>query len=258
MGDIGEFFSFLSQYMRVMRRGFVLRKNPYQKGRFRINGDRSLLVDYGDDIDLTTNRKVKRMAEILSGERLKGVQAIIPSYRNISVVYNPLEISVLELRDQILLLEDRFDQTDASVRRVVEIPVCYGKEFGPDIDFVADYNHIRPDDVILLHTAPLYTVFAVGFTPGFCYLGGLHKRLHTPRLDNPRLTVPAGSVGIAENQTGVYPLETPGGWRLIGRTPLTLFNPDRPDPFLCGIADSIKFVAISVEEFDQIRQSKAP
>jgi len=230
---------------------FAVRKNLYDKIRFKINGDRSLLLECGDGIDLTVNEKVRRMTEILRVERPEGVESVIPAYRSLSVVYDPLRVSVLKLREHIWELEHRLDRTEIPAPRFLEIPVCYGMEFGPDIEFVAEHNHITLDDVVHLHTLPSYHVFAVGFIPGFCFLGGLPKQLHTPRLETPRMSVPAGSVGIAECQTGVYPLESPGGWQLIGRTPLRLFAPDRPDPFLCRVGDNIRFVAISEDEFDR-------
>lgn len=233
-----------------------MKRNSYDKGRFKVNGDRSLLVEYGDGVDLSVNEKVRRLSEILTTEMPEWIEAVIPAYRSLSVVYDPLRVSVSELRERMQELEGQLDSAEIPAPCVVEIPVCYGKEFGPDIEFVAEYNRITSDDVVELHTRPSYRVFAVGFIPGFCFLGGLHERLHTPRHEAPRTLVPAGSVGIAECQTGVYPLESPGGWQLIGRTPLKLFAPDRPDPFLCRVGDTVQFVAISRDKYNRIQEQE--
>ncbi len=146
-------------------------------------------------------------------------------------------------------LEEQAPNDNASSQSVIEIPVCYGGEYGPDIETVAQTNQVDADDVIVLHSRETYQIYMIGFTPGFPFLGGLPEELHTPRLETPRLTVPQGSVGIANNQTGIYPIESPGGWQLIGRTPLCLFDPSRSDPLLCRAGDSIKFKPITEKEF---------
>lgn len=230
----------------------------YDKGRFKHNGDRSLLVEYGDAIDLTVNEKVRKMTEILRTERPEGVDAVIPAYRSLSVVYDPVKVSVARLCERLWELEDRLDQADVPYPRLVEIPVCYGGAFGPDMGFVAEHNGITLDDVVSLHSARSYHVFAVGFIPGFCFLGGLHERLRAPRLHVPRTLIPAGSVGIAEAQTGIYPIESPAGWQLIGRTPLSLFVPERANPFLYRPGDKIKFAPISRDEFERIQRQETP
>lgn len=226
----------------------------YPRARFRINGDRALLVEYGEGVDLMVNEKVRMMAEVITSHAPAGVDTVIPSYRSLSVVYDPLKVSPSRLRECLLDLEDKLDRAEIPTPRTVQIPVCYGAEFGPDIQFVADYNQLTIEEVIQLHSKRTYHIYAIGFAPGFCYLGGLEERLHTPRLETPRTFVPAGSVGIAEAQTGVYPLNSPGGWRLIGRTPLKLFAPERPDPILYKTGDTIEFKAISKTEFERIRQ----
>jgi len=136
----------------------------------------------------------------------------------------------------------------------VEIPVCYGGEFGPDIQFVAEHNSITTDDVVRIHSGAEYQIYMIGFTPGFPFLGGLPKKLHTPRLETPRSFVPKGSVGIANNQTGIYPLASPGGWQLIGKTPLKLFTPERSNPFIYKTGDRIKFKPISAEDYIRLAE----
>lgn len=224
----------------------------YERGRFRLSGDRAVLVEYGEGVDPAVNAKVRRMADLIRRCALRGVEAVVPSYRTLAVVYDPLEISLSEIQEKLRGLEREAAVADFAAPRVVEIPVCYGGPFGPDIGFVADHNGLTVDEVVQIHTATIYHIYAVGFAPGFCYLGGLDPRLHTPRLETPRTKVVAGSVGIAGAQTGVYPQDSPGGWRLIGRTPLKLFAPERPNPFLYEAGDKIRFKAISEDEIERI------
>ena len=204
----------------------------FEKARFRIAGDTGLLVEYGDAIDPEVNHKVRSMALVLEQHLPRGVREIIPTYRSLLIVYDPLETTPAALKHRLILLEERLPEASVPPPKTVEIPVCYGEEFGPDIQFVADRHHLSVEEVVRIHTAPVYQIYMVGFTPGFPFLGGLPEKLHTPRLETPRTLVPEGSVGIANDQTGIYPLTSPGGWRLIGRTPLKLFAPERPDPFL--------------------------
>jgi len=229
----------------------------YDHARFRISGDRGLLVEYGEGVDLEVNEKVRKMAEIITASNIDGLESIVPAYRSLSITYDPLRTTLDALQRRLVELEDTLDQARVPASRTVVIPVCYGGEFGPDIQFVASYNHLTVDEVVTLHTQRSYHIFAVGFIPGFCYLGGLDERLHTPRLETPRAHVPSGSVGIAEAQTGVYPLDSPGGWRLIGRTPLKLFAPLRPVPFLYKAGDRIEFITISEDEYRKIARREA-
>ena len=232
--------------------------NLYERARFRISGDRSLLAVYGTGVDQAVNEKVRRMATLIMNQKLPGIEAAVPSYCTLSVHYNPLRIGFAELRDLLWSLENELNKADIPEPRTIEIPVCYEKEFGPDIDFVAQHNGISMDEVVQIHTGSAYHIFAIGFAPGFCYLGGLNSKLHTPRLETPRVRVAAGSVGIAGGQTGVYPLESPGGWRLIGRTPLRLFAPERPHPILYEAGDKIRFRSVPSDEFHHISQIEVP
>jgi KipI family sensor histidine kinase inhibitor len=230
----------------------------YAQGRFRVCGDRALLAEYGDGIDLAVNRRVHAMAAALGRQPLAGIEAVIPAYRNLAVVYDPLVVSFESLTAALTALEAELDESDLAQGRTVDIPVCYGGRFGPDLDFVAEHNRLSPQDVVQIHCAKPYHIYAVGFAPGFCYLGGLDPRLHTPRLPTPRTRVAAGSVGIAEAQTGVYPADSPGGWRLIGQTPLNLFNPLKADPFLYRAGDRIRFVPVSETDFHRLRAAEGP
>ncbi|MFZ7128580.1 MAG: 5-oxoprolinase subunit PxpB [Desulfobacterales bacterium] len=224
----------------------------YERAQFRISGDRCLLAEYGSGISVEINDKVRRMTASIQRQRLPGIEGVVPSYTTLSVLYDPVTLDFSTLTGWLWELESGLDQTDLPEPRVVEIPVCYGGDFGPDIDFVATHNRLRVPEVIEFHSGATYHIYAVGFAPGFCYLGGLDSRVHTPRLPTPRTQVPAGSVGIAEAQTGVYPQPSPGGWRLIGRTPLRLFDPERPEPVLYQAGDKIRFRPISMDEFEDL------
>jgi len=227
-------------------------KSLFKKPFFRIAGDCGLLVEYGDGIDPDVNNKVRSMAIVMEKESLKGVLETIPTYRSLLIIYDPVIINPEKLKKEISALEERLSQVKIPPPDTVEIPVCYDGEFGPDIQFVAEYNSITVDDVVRIHSGADYRIYMIGFTPGFPFLGGLPKLLHTPRLETPRSFVPERSVGIANNQTGIYPLASPGGWQLIGRTPLKLFAPGRSNPFIYKVGDMIKFKPISAEDYERL------
>lgn len=189
------------------------------------------------------------MAVLMELETPEGVVEIVPSYRSIIIFYDPLSTDPSRLREDLLSIERRLSEIEIPPPRVVEIPVCYGGEFGPDIDTVAGHHELTLEEVIRLHSEPLYPVYMLAFTPGYPFLGGLPEKLHTPRLETPRTFVPAGSVGIANAQTGIYSIDSPGGWQIIGRTPLRLFDPERPEPFLLKAGDLVKFRPVSTGEF---------
>ena len=201
----------------------------FDKPRIRISGDRAVLVEYGDAIDPAVNEKVRAMAALLKQGLPEGVEAVIPAYRNLSLIYDPLVTSPEKL---LSILQEWKPASEIEIPppRIVEIPVLYGGEYGPDIEVVAQHSGLTVEEVIAIHAGTDYPIYMIGFTPGFCYLGGLDKRIHTPRRKTPRTLLPGGSVGIAEAQTGMYPVDSPGGWQIIGRTPLRLFAPEREIP----------------------------
>jgi KipI family sensor histidine kinase inhibitor len=215
-------------------------------------GDSGLLVEYGAGIDPQINRKLQAARYALTQEQPAGVFEIVPAYRSVLIVYDPLTIRCEELKGLVADLNDRLTQIELPSPETIEVPVCYGDQFGPDLKRVATRNGLSEEEVVQLHSEPAYPVYMLGFTPGFPFLGGLSEKLFTPRLDSPRTSVAAGSVGIANNQTGIYPLESPGGWQLIGRTPLKLFDPGRKTPFLLKAGDMLKFKPIFSEEFNRL------
>ena len=226
--------------------------------RFRISGERMLIAVYGEGIDPAINERVRRMAALVDGLGHPAIEAVIPAYCTLALTYNPLCIHAGALTRLLLGLEAHLDQADIPAGATVEIPVYYGGAFGPDLDAVARHTGLSSEEVVRLHAAGTYRIYALGFAPGFCYLGGLDPRLHTPRLETPRVRVAAGSVGIAGAQTGVYPLASPGGWRLIGRTPLRLFAPERPRPVPYQAGDQLRFRPITVEAFEHLHREDQP
>lgn len=228
----------------------------FEKAKFRIAGDRGLLVEYGETINPAVNQKVRSMTMVVEKNMPEGVKEIIPTYRSILVLYDPAVITPATLQETLTAMEERLSGIEIPPPKVVEIPVCYGEEFGPDIDYIGKSHDLTVEEVIRIHSEPEYLIYMVGFTPGFPFLGGLSDKLHTPRLETPRTSVPAGSVGIANNQTGIYPITSPGGWQLIGRTPLRLFAPERVNPFLYQAGDRIRFKPISPEEYARLAKEE--
>ena len=223
-----------------------------QKVKILIEGDSSVLIVFGDTISTEINQRITATVKLIKEQRIEGIVDMIPAFASLLINYNPLVISYAALRrrlERILRMEIR---SEATVRRVYEIPVCYGGAYGPDLGQIADHAGLTPEEVIDIHTSRDYLIYMLGFLPGFCYLGGLDKEIATPRLKTPRVKIPAGSVGIAGEQTGVYPLESPGGWQLIGQTPLRFYDPHREKPILCEAGMHIQFYPIDREEFDRI------
>ncbi|MDR2550169.1 MAG: 5-oxoprolinase subunit PxpB [Desulfobulbus sp.] len=217
--------------------------------RFRISGDRALIAVYGEGVDPAVNERVRRMAALIEAARHPAIEAVVPSYATLAIHYDPDLVEPAALGDLLRGLEALAEEATVPPATTIEIPVCYGGEFGPDLATVAAHNRLAPDEAIRLHSRTVYRIYAIGFTPGFCYLGGLDPRLHTPRLATPRQRVPAGSLGIAGGQTGIYPLASPGGWQLIGRTPLLLFDCHRTPPVPYRPGDAIRFRPISADAF---------
>jgi inhibitor of KinA len=223
--------------------------------RFFPMGDQALIVEFGDRVDPVLSAHIAAVAQQLRDSRPIGVLDIVPAYTTLALHYDPAAVGAGASPYEALVetigtwLKARY-AGDAVASRVIEIPVCYGGVFGEDLQALASSCGLSADEVIALHSGATYHVHMLGFVPGFAYLGGLDARLATPRRDTPRPRVPAGSVAIAGGQTAVYPLDTPGGWQIIGRTPLQLFAPEATPPSLLNAGDSVRFVPISVQEFE--------
>jgi KipI family sensor histidine kinase inhibitor len=209
-------------------------------------------VEYGDTIDPAVNRRVRALVHALDAAAIPGILDLVPTYRSLLVTYDPLQLAPADLRQALEQVEGRLAQAPARAARVLEVPTTYGGEVGPDLAFVASHNGLTEDEVVRIHSGTDYLVYMMGFSPGFPYLGGMSGRIATPRLATPRTAIPAGSVGIAQAQTGIYPVESPGGWQLIGRTPIKLFDPARHPPVLIEAGDYIRFVPISREAYDRM------
>lgn len=214
-------------------------------------GDTAIVLELGHGISEATLASVRALTAALTRDPPAGVVDVVPAFVSVTIFYDPPRIGSYE--QLCAELKDRAARVVATASpipaRLVEIPVCYGGDFGPDLPQVAARCGLGPDEVIALHSGAEYTVYAIGFAPGFPYLGGLPVKLHTPRRATPRTQVPAGSVGIGSGQTGIYPLATPGGWNLIGRTPRALFRLHKHPPALLHAGDRVKFNPISPEEF---------
>ncbi len=214
------------------------------------SGDCALTVTLGSEISEALNNYVHALHHKIEAATIDGILDLTPTYCALMITYSPLFITYDQLSHQVKALAQDLDPTITVLPRVIEIPTVYGGVYGPDLETVAKVNCLDVNEVIRIHSEQTYRIYMLGFTPGFPYLGGLDERIATPRLDKPRLKIPAGSVGIAGSQTGIYPLDSPGGWQIIGQTPLALFDPNRETPLLLRAGDSLKFVPISPETFE--------
>jgi inhibitor of KinA len=232
------------------------------KARFAPLGDSAVMVTLGDSIDEATHRLVRAATARIDRHEVPGVVDLVPAFTSIAVHYDPAAVAEQAgatipyefVRGALDTLLAGTSAEDLPPPRTVEIPVCYGGELGPDLGELARRHGLTPEDVISIHTAGDYLVYMVGFMPGFAYLGGLSDRIATPRRSTPRTAVPAGTVGIGGSQTGVYPLVSPGGWNLIGRTPRAIFDIRRDEPTLLATGDRVRFRAITLAEFDAWRE----
>jgi len=229
----------------------------YTEPRYLMAGDGGVLVQFGTTISPEINRKVRGMLLVLEERRIPGIVEVVPAYSSVLIYYDPLRIDLKDLLqklrelEQVGLIEEKLPKS-----RIVEIPTVYGGEYGPDLDFVAKHNRLTQDEVIAIHTSVDYLVYYVGFSPGLPYLGGMSKKIAAPRLETPRSRVPAGSVAVA-NQTIVYPTESPGGWRIIGRTPVKLFDPTKEPPAVLRPGDYVRFVRVKGKEFEEMARRVA-
>jgi KipI family sensor histidine kinase inhibitor len=206
-------------------------------------GDSSLLIRFGGEIDLHVNQRVHALSGLIEASSIAGVVETVPAYSTLLVQYDPLVLTFLQMKNILLEKMAQVEETTSRKPRLVEIPVRYGGEYGIDLEEVARQLRLQVSEVIRIHSEKIYTVYMMGFTPGFPYLGKLDDALVMPRLETPRTRVPAGTVAIAGSQTGIYSVTSPGGWRLIGWTSINLFDPHSDSPFLFSPGDEVKFIA---------------
>jgi KipI family sensor histidine kinase inhibitor len=229
-----------------------MRKSTASEPQFRAASDQSLMVYLGEEIALKHHQRVLKLLRLLQAEPIDGIRNLHPAYSSLLIKFDPLRLDHDTLQSRLIPYLSRLDREPVPEPREVEIPVCYDGEFGPDLNDVAEMHGMTAAQVIELHSSPVYVVYFLGFAPGFAYLGGLPESLASARLETPRAKVPQGSVGIGGNQTGVYPFSTPGGWRLIGRTPAAMFRRDANPMSLLQIGDHVRFRAISESEFTDL------
>jgi KipI family sensor histidine kinase inhibitor len=227
----------------------------YSKALHFLMGDRGLLLEFGDEIRREVNERVRTMALAIQAEAIEGIIETVPTYRSLLIIYNPLSLSSEDLKKRLNQIEEGLQQAAFPEPKLTHIPVVYGGMYGPDLEGVAKYHQVSPEEVIRLHCSKPYLIYMIGFMPGFPYMGELPQALATPRLKTPRLSVPKGSVAIAQRQTGIYSMESPGGWQIIGRTPVELFNPMQDPPALLQMGDFVQFYPISEKEFEEMKNN---
>lgn len=212
-------------------------------------GDQAIVIEAGTEINEDVQKRVQAIAALLQTQPPGWMIEFIPAFTTVAVFYNPLAIQYDGVKNDLTVLLLQMQEVISSEERTVEIPVCYGGDFGPDLDYVAAHNGLTAQEVIAIHSSGNYSVSMIGFAPGFPFISGMSEKIAAPRRKSPRLRIPERTVGIAGKQTGVYPIETPGGWQLIGRTPLRLFRPDREIPSLLRAGDKIRFRQITEDEY---------
>ncbi len=224
---------------------------PPAPPRYRSMGDRSLLVELGDDFNLEVNRQVRCLYLSMKTRQMNGIVDFMPGYRSILIVFDPLTLTSDTLREKITDLVDTMDPGELPEPQTHRVPVVCGDTYGPDLDWVASYHQTTPEEIVSRFTETVYHIYMIGFMPGFAYMGELPEKLVTPRRAVPRTAVPRGSVGIAEKQAGIYPVKSPGGWQILGYTPLKLFDANRHPPAMMSAGDRVQFYSISNEELSR-------
>ncbi len=225
-----------------------------QNIRIAAAGDSSLLIEFGNEINEEINRRITTIVQLMKDQQIEGVVDMIPAFCSLLINYDPRIISFEKMQKRMEALAKMDLKGGTQRKRVFEIPVCYGGQYGPDMETITAHSGLTEREVIEIHSSRDYLIYMLGFLPGFCYLGGLDERIHTPRLANPRLKISAGSVGIGGSQTGIYPMDSPGGWQLMGMTPVKTYDPERKNPILVEAGDYIRFIPVEEAEFLRIRE----
>lgn len=217
-------------------------------------GDQAVLVEFENEISESCNRKVSLLKKHIEQETIEGIVETIPAFRSLLIFYNPMQVSYGQLKRKVKSLLKKSEKQESLEKTIIRIPVCYEEEFGIDMKQLCEHTGLNREEIIQIHTGNDYLIYMLGFLPGFPYLGGLDPRLEMSRLDNPRTSIPAGAVGIGGKQTGIYPLASPGGWRIIGQTPIRLYDSRRKKQVLYQAGDYIRFEAISSDRYHEIEQ----
>lgn len=221
----------------------------YEKIKFFPSGDSGLIIEVSNEISEEVNEKIRALSYCIEKKKLDEIIELVPTYTTILISYDCTKSSYEELVEKLKDLENSIRDVKLPPAEVVHIPTLYGGEYGIDLENVAKHNGLTPSEVIHIHSSTNYLIYMIGFTPGFPYLGGMPSKIATPRLKVPREKIPGGSVGIAGSQTGIYPIDSPGGWQIIGKTPLNLFNPERRPTVLLKAGQYLKFDPIKEEEY---------
>ena len=226
-----------------------------EKLKFLSSGDSAVTLEFSREISEEVNAKIRYLAEQISSVGKEGIIECIPTFCSITVFFDPTVLSRKNLIKFLSALADGYKPESAGEGRIFKIPVCYDGEYAPDMQNMTELLGLTKEEIIEIHTSRDYLIYMIGFLPGFPYLGGMDERIEAPRLDSPRTSIPAGSVGIGGKQTGIYPLASPGGWRLIGRTPVKIYDPEREEPIFYKAGDRIRFYPITEEEFLKIENN---
>jgi inhibitor of KinA len=225
--------------------------------KFKISrlGDTAIILNFGDKMDETLNSRVLQLFKFIKTLQLPFVKDVIPAYSSLTIYYDLLILRNAVNKSSVEIFIHQIEKlnekqfTDSTPSRKIKIPVCYADKYAPDLKDISEAKNLSVEDVILLHTEKIYRVYMIGFLPGFAYMGQVNEKISMPRKEQPRTNVEAGSVGIAGLQTGIYPFDSPGGWQIIGKTPLQLFNKEKNDPVLLQPGDEIEFYSIKENEF---------